>query len=56
MLLGSPSASTVEGSNASGVVGSFAPGAGTPVPFGHALPVVSRKYTVLTPLEPLPLV
>jgi hypothetical protein len=30
--------------------------AGSPTPFGQAFPVVSRKYTVLTPLLPLPLV
>ena len=39
-----------------GVVGSFAEGEGTPVPLGHAAPVVSMKYTVFTPLLPLPLV
>ena len=37
-------------------VGSFAPGTGRPTPSGHAVPVVSRKYTVSTPLLPLPLV
>jgi hypothetical protein len=56
MLLGSPSLWSVVGSNASGELGSCAPGAGTPTPLGHALPVVSTKYTVLTPFEPLPLV
>ena len=56
MLLGSPLLCSCDGSYASGDVGSLAPGCGTPTPFGHALPVVSTKYTVSTPLEPLPLV
>jgi len=38
------------------MVASFAPGWGTPLPFGQAPPTVSTKYTVLTPLPPLPLV
>ena len=56
MLLGSPAVCRFPGSKASGELGSGAPAAGRPVPFGHALPVVSRKYSVLTPLLPLPLV
>jgi hypothetical protein len=39
-----------------GEVGSGAPGRGRPTPFGQAWPVVSMKYTVFTPLLPLPLV
>src|SRR6185437_5681678 len=38
------------------VVGSGAPRIGSPTPSGRAVPVVSRKYTVSTPLPPLPLV
>ena len=34
----------------------MAPGTGRPTPDGQAVPVVSRKYTVLTPFPPLPLV
>ena len=56
MLLGRPLVCSVAALYASGVVGSFALAAGTPVPDGQAVPVVSRKYTVLTPLLPLPLV
>ena len=53
----------VEAGYTIGVVGSDADGLGAPVPAGHALglplaalPVVSMKYTVFTPLPPLPLV
>src|ERR1017187_8479675 len=57
MLLGlTPWVCRTEGSYASGEVGSCAPGSGSPTPLGHALPVVSTKYTVLIPLPPLPLV
>jgi len=38
------------------LAGSFAPATGRPTPSGQAVPVVSRKYTVSTPLPPLPLV
>src|ERR1700735_4232900 len=44
------------GSKSIAEVGSCAPGCGRPTPFGQAFPVVSTKYTVLTPLLPLPLV
>jgi hypothetical protein len=56
ILLGSPSVVTVDATKLNGSVGSFAEGEGTPVPLGHATPVVSMKYTVFTPLLPLPLV
>jgi hypothetical protein len=53
MLLARPAEVSVD---AMLVVGSGALAAGRPTPLGQAFPVVSRKYTVLTPLPPLPLV
>ena len=43
MLLVRPVLATVLGSYGIEVVGNLAPAAGTPVPLGHALPVVSTK-------------
>src|SRR5579862_2971335 len=56
MFDGRPLVCSSVGSYASGESGSRAPGVGRPTPFGHASPDVSTKYTVLTPLLPLPLV
>jgi hypothetical protein len=47
MLLARPAEVRVDSIPA---VGSFAPAAGRPAPSGQAPPVVSRKYTVSTPL------